>query len=628
MKRLAVLISNKGTGTNLQAIIDGCSLGKINAKIVVVVSDTKEALGLNRARKHNLKIEICPKKEELLSLLKKYNPDFICLAGWKQIILDEVINAFPEKIINTHPGLIPDTLDGVVKNLDGTKALWNKGKLANNAMQSFLDSGVTYAGCTNHLLSKEFDFGPVLGRCFEKIKPGDTVNTLYTRLKVKENKLYAEVLTRLCARTVLITDAGGRGAALVDKYARSEHVDRILVVPGNDLMQINTKKQVITYSNLKTTSVPEILELAKREKVDLVDVAQDNAVEVGLVDELNKLGIVAVGPTRNAGRIEWDKAWARDFMVKYGIPVPKYKTFKSEKDGIGFVKKHQNSRWFVKASGLAEGKGAIPASNAKEAVFAIKQMQKFGKSGETFLLEEWLIGEEFSAFAICDGKNFQIVGSAQDHKRINNGDLGPNTGGMGCVSNPLIVNSKIKVQISKIFEKTIRGLLNEGRPYKGVLYLGGMVVDGNVKVIEFNARWGDPEAQVILPSIKNDLYEINTAVISGKIKELKLKIDKKVRVVVAATAKNYPEDYSKAKGKKIFGIEKVRGEGVKIYGAGIKKIGKSFVVNGGRVLYVVGEGNDVLQARKKAYKAMSLISIEGDNLHYRKDIGWRDLQRL
>lgn len=198
MKPIAVLISNKGTGTNLQAIIDEVEKGIINAEIVAVISDTKEALGLNRARKHELPIKICPKREDLLPLLKKLNPDFVCLAGWKQIVLDEVIDNFPNRILNTHPGLIPDTMDGVVKNPDGTNALWNKGKMTNKAMQNFLDSRATYAGCTNHFLSHEFDFGPVLGRCFEKIKTVDTVGSLYTRLKVKENQLYVDVLEELC----------------------------------------------------------------------------------------------------------------------------------------------------------------------------------------------------------------------------------------------------------------------------------------------------------------------------------------------------------------------------------------------------------------------------------------------
>ncbi len=198
MKKLAVLISNKGTGTNLQAIIDGIESKKINAKIIAVVSDTKEAPGLERARKHHLPIEISPKKEDLLPLLQKLSPDFICLAGWKQVILDEVMDAFPNRILNTHPGLIPETIDEVVKDPDGTVALWNKRMMTDKAIQNFLDNKTNYAGCTNHFLSKEFDFGPVLGRCFEKIKKGDTVDSLYTRLKVKENRLYVKVLARLC----------------------------------------------------------------------------------------------------------------------------------------------------------------------------------------------------------------------------------------------------------------------------------------------------------------------------------------------------------------------------------------------------------------------------------------------
>lgn len=198
MKRLAVLISNAGTGTNLQAIIDGIKSKQINAEIVVVISDIDKAQGLERAKQNNIPTALCPKKEDLLSLLEQYKPDYICLAGWKQIVTDDVINAYPDKIINTHPGLIPDTTDGVVKNPDGTDGLWNKGKLTNIAMQNFLDNHATYAGCTNHFLSLEFDFGKVLGRVFEKIRPDDTIDSLYKRLKVKENKLYVDVLQKLC----------------------------------------------------------------------------------------------------------------------------------------------------------------------------------------------------------------------------------------------------------------------------------------------------------------------------------------------------------------------------------------------------------------------------------------------
>ncbi len=195
--KITVLISNAGTGTNLKAIIDAINSGVIKANISAVVSDKPDALGLKHAQDNNLPVEICPKKEDLLPLLKKLKPDYVCLAGWKQIILDEVILAFPNKILNLHPGLIPDTIDGQIKNPDNTNALWNKGMLTTKAIQNFLDQKATYAGSSIHFLTLNFDFGPVLGRCFEKIQNDDTVETLYNRLKQKENALYVEVLTNL-----------------------------------------------------------------------------------------------------------------------------------------------------------------------------------------------------------------------------------------------------------------------------------------------------------------------------------------------------------------------------------------------------------------------------------------------
>lgn len=198
MKKLAVLISDAGTGTNLQAIIDAINNKILNAKIVIVISSSVKAYGLKRAETNNIPTTVNLKGEKLLNLLKQYNPDYVCLAGWKQIIPNEVISFFPDKILNTHPGLIPDDIDGKVINPDGTTGLWNKGKMTDNAIRNFLDSNATYAGCTNHFLSREFDFGKVLGRCFEKVRKGDTVEFLYKRLKKKENSLYVKVLKKLC----------------------------------------------------------------------------------------------------------------------------------------------------------------------------------------------------------------------------------------------------------------------------------------------------------------------------------------------------------------------------------------------------------------------------------------------
>ncbi len=195
--KIAILISNAGTGTNLQAIIEGVNSGKIKAEICAVISDKADAPALEHAKKNNLPVEICAKKEELLPLLEKLNPSLICLCGWKKIILDEVVLAFPNRILNLHPGLVPDTTDSIVKNPDGTSGLWNKGMLTTKAIENFLKQGLTFAGSSIHFLTLNFDFGPVLGRTFEKIQANDTVDALYARLKAKENQLYVEVLQKL-----------------------------------------------------------------------------------------------------------------------------------------------------------------------------------------------------------------------------------------------------------------------------------------------------------------------------------------------------------------------------------------------------------------------------------------------
>src|SRR4030042_795655 len=311
--------------------------------------------------------------------------------------------------------------------------------------------------------------------------------------------------------TVLVIDGGGRGSALVEKYLQSKLVSRVLAIPGNDLMGQGTQKQVKIFPQIKTTDIENIKNVCHHEKVDLIDVAQDDAVAGGVTDAL------------------------------------------------------------IKASGLAAGKGAIFTQNKKQALEAITQMAGFGDAGKTFLIEECLQGEEFSSFAIVDGKDFLILGHAQDHKKVFDGDLGPNTGGMGCSSPPLVITPKIEKQIRLIFKKTAEGLAAIDRPYRGILYLGGMIDSkGKIWVIEFNARWGDPEAQVIVPGIKNDFYQLSNDVISGNIKKIKIKKDNLYRVAVTAASQGYPSDYSKVTGKKIFGLDKIlQNKRVKIFGAGV-----------------------------------------------------------
>lgn len=429
--------------------------------------------------------------------------------------------------------------------------------------------------------------------------------------------------------TVLVIDGGGRGSALVDKYSQSPLVEKIIAVPGNDLMLLTSKKPVTIYPELKTTSVSEIIDICHQHQVNLVDVAQDNAIAVGLVDQLNKNHIPVFGPTQKSGQLEWDKSWSRQFMQRYHLPIPEFHIFNNLNDGCQFLDSISDRQWFVKASGLAEGKGVIPANNNSEAKDAINQMSRFGVSGQTYLLEEWLVGEEFSAFAIVDGTDFQIIGFAQDHKRVNNHDQGPNTGGMGCVSHPLIVDKNVLAQVKHIFQKTVSGMVAENRPYQGILYLGGMVVGQKVYIIEFNCRWGDPEAQVIIPSIKNDLVDISFSVINHTLKSKKIKTDSKIRIVVTAASRGYPINYDAVKGKQIFGLEKIlSSKKVKLLGAATQFKNNQFMAHGGRLFYLVSAGKNIIAAQKNVYSQLSNISIEGDNLHYRTDIGWRDAQRL
>jgi phosphoribosylamine--glycine ligase len=427
---------------------------------------------------------------------------------------------------------------------------------------------------------------------------------------------------------ILIIGSGGREHALATAYAKSHRVKKIFVSPGNDFME-ETSEKIQVFPHIALLDFDSHLALAKKLDVDLVDVAQDNALADGFVDKFGKHGIPAFGPNKASAEVEWSKEWARTFMKKYKLPIPKYEIFNNPKKAIAFIEKNPEQLFFIKASGLALGKGVIRAETKEQAKHAISEMKQFGSSGKTFLIEEGLIGEEFSLFAICDGKRYVIAGTAQDHKTAFSGDLGPNTGGMGCNTSTTFLNKQILSEIKRsIINPFIHGMTLEERPYTGIIYLGGIVTKKGIKVIEFNARWGEPEANVILPGLQTDYVDIVEAVMMQELMTTPIKFDNKFRVSVAGCAKGYPNDYSRAQGKTIKGLrEAMKISGITIYGSGIKKKGKEFVVNGGRIFHLVAEGKNIEQAREKAYAAMSHIFVEGNNLHYRTDIGWREIER-
>ena len=427
---------------------------------------------------------------------------------------------------------------------------------------------------------------------------------------------------------ILILGSGGREHALAVAYSKSRRVKKVHVAPGNGLTDFGNEK-VVAHTHISAFDFDAIVTLIKKEKIDFVDVAPDDLLAAGFVDKLQKLGIACFGPTQKEAEIEWSKQWARNFMVKYKLPVPRYQSFTKPQEAINYVKKLPQQILFIKASGLALGKGVIKAENREEALAAITSMKQFGSAGKTFLIEEALIGEEFSLFAICDGKSYVIAKAAQDHKTVFNGDVGPNTGGMGCVAPALVVDKNIVKEVEKtILKPFMAGMQQENRPYSGILYLGGMVTKNGVKIIEFNARWGDPEVEVILPSLTTDYVRVIEAVEMQTIKDTSIVFDDKIRASIAGCAKGYPQDYSKVKGKEIVGLQDAMAlPGITVYGAGITRKKNKFFVQGGRIFHLVAEGKDIIDARKKAYAAMALISIAGNNLHFRTDIGWRDAKR-
>ncbi len=428
---------------------------------------------------------------------------------------------------------------------------------------------------------------------------------------------------------ILVIGQNGREHVLAESYAKSKRVTKVVMTPGNGLTDY-TNKKIKNYPEIGMMNFEGIIEVCKKEKIDIVDVAQDDVIAAGYVDKLKSLRIKVFGPTQKASQLEWDKDWARNFMVKYNLPIPGFKSFTDQRKALAYVKFLPEQVLYVKASGLALGKGALRAQNKEEAAGAIAAMTQFGKAGETFLIEECLVGEEFSLFAICCEETYVVAKASQDHKTINEGDQGPNTGGIGSVAPTGVMTKSIQKEIEeKIIKPILLGMKKERRSYRGILYIGGMLTETGVKIIEINARWGDPEAEVILPSIKTDYLKIVEAVINGKLKDLTVEFDNKIRLSIAGCSRGYPGDYSSVKGKEIYGLkDAMKQPNISIFGAGIKRESDRFFVSAGRIFHLVAQGQNIIQARSRAYAAMANISIEGNNLHYRSDIGWRDVARL
>ena len=413
---------------------------------------------------------------------------------------------------------------------------------------------------------------------------------------------------------VLVIGSGGREHALAWKIAQSPLVKKVFCAPGN-AGTVNVAENI----DIPLDNIDALLQFATVTGIGLTIVGPEQPLVKGLVDSFEESGLRVFGPSQRAAEIEGSKVFCKDLMKKYGIPTARYESFDSPDQVKLFTK--EDEPVVVKASGLAAGKGVILCSNAEEArsaVQSIMQEKAFGNAGDQVVVEEFLTGQEVSLLAFTDGKTVLPLDSAQDHKAAFDGDKGPNTGGMGAYSPALVFTEELKQQvIDEIMIPTVRAMAKEGRYYRGILYAGLMLTESGPKVLEFNARFGDPETQPIMMRIKNDIVPIFEACIDGTLAKQSLQWRQEPTICVVMAAKGYPSSYEK--GKEISGLNSDENRQVVVFHAGTKLENGKVLTNGGRVLGVTALGSDINQAIKNAYSAVD--KIKWDGIHYRKDIG-------
>ncbi|HEY8530591.1 MAG TPA: phosphoribosylamine--glycine ligase [Paenibacillaceae bacterium] len=422
---------------------------------------------------------------------------------------------------------------------------------------------------------------------------------------------------------VLVIGGGGREHAICWSLAKSDKVSKLYCAPGNAGIA-----RIAECVPIGPMQFDELVQFARDCGIDLVVVGPDDPLAGGIVDAFGAAGIPAFGPNKAAAEIEASKIFMKNLLRKYGIPTARYETFDDYEKALAYLRTQQ-APIVVKADGLATGKGVTVARTMVEAEEALRRMmidRVFGASGTRVVIEEFMEGQEMSLLAFVDGETVRPMVPSQDHKPVFDGDRGPNTGGMGTYSPlPHIDPAIVEAAVETIVKPTAAALVREGRPFRGVLYAGLMVTKEGPKVVEFNARFGDPEAQVVLPRLETDLVDIILATLNGSLDRIDIRWNDDAAVCVIMASEGYPGPY--AKGRKIEGIEQAEAAGALVFHAGTAlDADGNLVTAGGRVLGVVGRGRDIAEARRRAYEACGMIRFEG--AHYRKDIAMKALAGL
>lgn len=415
---------------------------------------------------------------------------------------------------------------------------------------------------------------------------------------------------------VLIVGSGGREHAIAWSVAKSPKVDKIYCAPGNAGIA-----EFAECVNIKAMEFDKLVAFAKENAIDLTIIGMDDPLVGGVVDAFESEGLRVFGPRKNAAIIEGSKAFSKDLMKKYKIPTAAYENFTDPDEAIKYLETAKMPI-VLKADGLALGKGVLICNileEAKEGVKTLMLDKQFGDAGNEIVIEEFMTGREVSVLAFCDGKTIKCMTSAQDHKRAKDGDQGLNTGGMGTFSPSPFYNDEVEAFCEKyVYQSTIDAMASEGRPFTGILFTGLMITEDGPKVLEYNARFGDPEAQVVLPRMKNDIIDVMEACIDGKLSDVELEFEDNAAVCVVLASDGYPEKYDK--GFEIKGLDTFKDkDGYYVFHAGTKFDGNKIVTNGGRVLGVVAKGENLKAARANAYKATEWIDFA--NKYKRNDIG-------
>ena len=417
---------------------------------------------------------------------------------------------------------------------------------------------------------------------------------------------------------VLLIGGGGREHALAWKISQSPKLEKFFAIPGSP----GIANFAECFGNISIEDNAALVTFAQEKNIDLVVVGPEAPLVNGLVDALNAAGIKAFGPRKVAANIEGSKIFAKSLMKKYGIPTADFGIFYNPEDARNYIRK-KGAPIVIKANGLAAGKGVIVAQTLDEALSAVDEMRNFGDAGNKIIVEDFMDGEEASVLALTDGEKIIPLIAAQDHKRVDDGDKGLNTGGMGAYAPAPIVDEKLAAQIEeKILKPTIAALKAEGIIYRGCLYAGLMIADGVAKVVEFNCRFGDPETQVILPLMESDLLELMNACAEGNLSDAKISWSKDSAVCVIMASGGYPKSYKK--NLPIDGVTKAKALGAMIFHAGTKIKDGELVTSGGRVLGVTTTAPTLREAVDKVYKCVEVINFAG--VHYRRDIAARALK--